>query len=41
MQWAIRCMEPWARYDLAEAKRLGADSSKEMQVMSRILALYL
>ena len=26
MQWAIRCMEPWARYDLAEAQRLGATS---------------
>jgi len=26
MQWAIKCMEPWARYDLAEAKRLGAGS---------------
>ena len=26
MQWAIRCLEPWARYDLAEATRLGATS---------------
>ena len=26
MQWAIRCMEPWARFDLSEARRLGANS---------------
>jgi len=26
MQWAIRCLEPWARFDVAEAKRLGATS---------------
>jgi len=26
MQWAIRCMEPWARFEISETKRLGANS---------------
>lgn len=51
VSWQDRCIALKSIADLgtaeskefitAEAKRLGADSSKEMQVMSRILALYL
>ncbi len=51
VSWQDRCIALKSIADLgtveskefitAEAKRLGADSSKEMQVMSRILSLYL
>lgn len=51
VSWQDRCVALKSIADLGtaeskafitdEAKRLGADSSKEMQVMSRILALYL